>query len=285
MKNLFIITLVMTAFAANSIITRLALSSNLIGPSNFALLRAGSAALILVLLVLFIQKKIPKFKINSIISSLALVGYLVGFSFAYLTINTGVGALILFGGSMIVMFTGALLLKENISILRLIGVFLSLIGLYILSDPRFGDNSLFGIILMFLAAFSWGIYSILGHGQNNPLSNTAVNFVLALLLIIPIALFIPDQTNTSPYGILLAIISGSITSGLGYTLWYWILPKINITSASIAQLSVPLIAALGGYLFISETLNCQFYIASFLILGGIGLPYFYKSNNFIKFKK
>lgn len=276
MKNLFIITLVMTAFAANSIITRLALSSNLIGPSNFALLRAGSAALILVLLVLFIQKKIPKFKINSIISSLALVGYLVGFSFAYLTINTGVGALILFGGSMIVMFTGALLLKEDISILRFIGVFLSLIGLYILTDPRFGDNSLFGIILMFLAAFSWGIYSILGHGQNNPLSNTAVNFVLALLLIIPIALFIPDQTNTSPYGILLAITSGSITSGLGYTLWYWILPKINITSASIAQLSVPLIAALGGYLFISETLNWQFYIASFLILGGIGLPYFFK---------
>ena len=276
MKNLFIITLVMTAFAANSIITRLALSSNLIGPSNFALLRAGSAALILVLLVLFIQKKIPKFKINSIISSLALVGYLVGFSFAYLTINTGVGALILFGGSMIVMFTGALLLKEDISILRFIGVFLSLIGLYILTDPRFGDNSLFGIILMFLAAFSWGIYSILGHGQNNPLSNTAINFVLALLLIIPIALFIPDQTNTSPYGILLAIISGSITSGLGYTLWYWILPKINITSASIAQLSVPLIAALGGYLFISETLNWQFYIASFLILGGIGLPYFLK---------
>lgn len=276
MKNLFIITLVMTAFAANSIITRLALSSNLIGPSNFALLRAGSAALILVLLVLFIQKKIPKFKISSIISALALVGYLVGFSFAYLTINTGVGALILFGGSMIVMFTGALLLKENISILRFIGVFLSLIGLYILTDPRFGDNSLFGIILMFLAAFSWGIYSILGHGQNNPLSNTAINFVLALLLIIPIALFIPDQTNTSPYGILLAITSGSITSGLGYTLWYWILPKINITSASISQLSVPLIAALGGYLFISETLNWQFYIASFLILGGIGLPYFFK---------
>ena len=276
MKNLFIITLVMTAFAANSIITRLALSSNLIGPSNFALLRAGSAALILVLLVLFIQKKIPKFKINSIISSLALVGYLVGFSFAYLTINTGVGALILFGGSMIVMFTGALLLKEDISILRFIGVFLSIIGLYILTDPRFGDNSLFGIILMFLAAFSWGIYSVLGHEQNNPLSNTAVNFVLALLLIIPIALFIPDQTNTSPYGFLLAIISGSITSGLGYTLWYWVLPKINITSASIAQLSVPLIAALGGYLFISETLNWQFYIASFLILGGIGLPFFFK---------
>ncbi len=276
MKNFFILTIVMTAFAANSIITRLALSSNLIGPSNFALLRAGSAALVLVLLVFIFHKKFSKFKINSIISALALVGYLVGFSFAYLTINTGIGALILFGGSMIVMFSGALLLKENISILRFIGVFLSMIGLYILVDPRFGENSLFGIILMFLAAFSWGIYSILGHGQNNPLSNTAANFVLAMLLIIPIALFMPDQTNTSLYGLLLAIISGSITSGLGYTLWYWVLPKIDITLASVAQLSVPLIAALGGYLFISETLNWQFYIASFLILGGIGLPYFYK---------
>ena len=276
MKNLFILILVMTAFAANSIITRLALSSNLIGPSNFALIRAGSAALVLVLLVLFIHKKIPKFKINSIISALALVGYLVGFSFAYLSINTGMGALILFGGSMIVMFTGALLLKEDTSILRFIGILLSLVGLYILTDPRFGENSLFGIILMFLAAFSWGIYSILGHRQNNPLSNTAINFVLAFLLIIPFTLFIPDNTNTSPYGFLLAIISGSITSGLGYTLWYWILPKINIASASIAQLTVPLIAALGGYLFISETLNWQFYIASFLILGGIGLPYIFK---------
>ena len=276
MKNLFILILVMTAFATNSIITRLALSSNLIGPSNFALIRAGSAALILVLLFLFIHKRIPKFKIISIISALALVGYLVGFSFAYLSINTGMGALILFGGSMIVMFTGALLLKEDTSILRFIGILLSLVGLYILTDPRFGENSLFGIILMFLAAFSWGIYSILGHRQNNPLSNTAINFVLAFLLIIPFTLFIPDNTNTSPYGFLLAIISGSITSGLGYTLWYWILPKINIASASIAQLSVPLIAALGGYLFISETLNWQFYIASFLILGGIGLPYIFK---------
>ena len=276
MKNLFILILVMTAFAANSIITRLALSSNLIGPSNFALIRAGSAALILVLLFLFIHKRIPKFQIISIISALALVGYLVGFSFAYLSINTGMGALILFGGSMIVMFTGALLLKEDTSILRFIGILLSFVGLYILTDPRFGENSLFGIILMFLAAFSWGIYSILGHRQNNPLSNTAINFVLAFLLIIPFTLFIPDNTNTSPYGFLLAIISGSITSGLGYTLWYWILPKINIASASIAQLSVPLIAALGGYLFISETLNWQFYIASFLILGGIGLPYIFK---------
>ena len=266
----------MTAFAANSVLTRLALSSNSIGPINFSLLRAGSAALILVLLVLFIHKNIPRFKIKTIISSLSLVGYLIGFSFAYLTINTGVGALILFGGSMLVMFTGALLLKENIPNIRFVGVFLSLVGLYILSDPRFSGNSIYGIILMFIAAISWGIYSILGHREKNPLSNTAANFLLAFLLIILISLFIPDKVHTNNYGILLAIISGSITSGIGYTLWYWVLPKIKITTASIAQLTVPLIAALGGYLFISETLNWQFYISSMLIIGGLALPYFYK---------
>ena len=276
MRLFFIITLVMTAFAANSVLTRLALTSNSIGPSNFSLIRAGSAALILIILVIFIKKKIPRFSFKSFVSSLALVGYLLGFSFAYLTINTGIGALILFGGSMLVMFTGALLLKENIPIIRFIGVFISLIGLYILVDPRISSNSLFGIILMFLAAFSWGFYSILGHGQKNPLSNTAANFVLALLIIIPITFFIPDKVNTNLYGFILAIISGSITSGFGYTLWYWVLPKINIATASIAQLTVPLIAALGGYFFMTETLSWQFYISSILILGGIGLPYFYK---------
>ena len=276
MRLLFFIALIMTAFAANSVLTRLAMASNSIGPSNFALLRAGSGALVLVFLVLIIQKKIPEFKFKTIISALPLVAYLIGFSFAYLTIDTGVGALILFAGSMLVMFTAALILKEKIPITRFVGVFLSLLGLYILADPRLSGNNLFGIILMLIASFSWGIYSVLGHGQKNPLSNTASNFILAFFLIIPIALFIPDKVETNLYGFILAIISGSITSGIGYTLWYWVLPKIKITTASIAQLTVPLIAAFGGYLFISETLNWQFYVSSILILGGISLPFIYK---------
>jgi len=253
MKLLFFIALIMTAFAANSVLTRLAMASNSIGPSNFALLRAGSGALVIFFLVLIIQKKIPEFKFKTIIS-----------------------ALILFAGSMLVMFSAALILKEKIPITRFVGVLLSLLGLYILTDPRFSGNNLFGIILMFLASFSWGIYSVLGHGQKNPLSSTAGNFILAFFLIIPISLFIPDKVETNSYGFILAIISGSITSGIGYTLWYWVLPKIKITTASIAQLTVPLIAAFGGYLFISETLNWQFYISSILILGGISLSFIYK---------
>ena len=276
MKLFFLITIVMTAFAANSVLTRLALTSNSIGPSNFAFLRAASGALVLLLLVLIIQKQIPRFKLNSIISALSLVCYLIGFSFSYLTVDTGIGALILFGGSMIVMFVSALFLQEKIPLTRFIGVFISLLGLFILVDPGFAENSLFGVALMFLASFGWGLYSVLGSRQKNPLSNTAGNFIIALIIIIPIAFIIPDKVETNYYGFFLAIFSGSVTSGLGYSLWYWVLPKINITTASTAQLTVPLIAAFGGYLFIWESLNWQFYIAAILILGGISLPVFYK---------
>lgn len=276
MKLFFLITTVMTAFAANSVLTRLALTSNSIGPSNFALLRAASGALVLLLLVLIVQKQIPRFKFNSIISALSLVCYLIGFSFSYLTVDTGIGALILFGGSMVVMFASALFLQEKIPLTRFIGVFISLLGLFILVNPGFSENSLFGVALMFLASFGWGLYSVLGNRQKNPLSNTAGNFIIALIIIIPIAFIIPDKVETNYYGFFLAIFSGSITSGLGYSLWYWVLPKINITTASTAQLTVPLIAAFGGYLFIWESLNWQFYIAAILILGGISLPVFYK---------
>ena len=276
MKLFFLITIVMTAFAANSVVTRLALTSNSIGPSNFALLRAASGALVLLLLVLIVQKQIPRFKFNSIISALSLVCYLIGFSFSYLTVDTGIGALILFGGSMVVMFASALFLQEKIPLTRFIGVFISLLGLFILVNPGFSENSLFGVALMFLASFGWGLYSVLGSRQKNPLSNTAGNFIIALIIIIPIAFIIPDKVETNYYGFFLAIFSGSVTSGLGYSLWYWVLPKINITTASTAQLTVPLIAAFGGYLFIWESLNWQFYIAAILILGGISLPVFYK---------
>ena len=276
MKLFFLISTVMTAFAANSVLTRLALTSNSIGPSNFAFLRAASGALVLLLLVLIVQKQIPRFKFNSIISALSLVCYLIGFSFSYLTVDTGIGALILFGGSMVVMFASALFLQEKIPLTRFIGVFISLLGLFILVNPGFSENSLFGVALMFLASFGWGLYSVLGSRQKNPLSNTAGNFIIALIIIIPITFIIPDKVETNYYGFFLAIFSGSITSGLGYSLWYWVLPKINITTASTAQLTVPLIAAFGGYLFIWESLNWQFYIAAILILGGISLPVFYK---------
>ena len=276
MRLFFLTALVMTAFAANSVLARLAMVSNSIGPSNFAMIRAGSGALVLILLVLILHKKKPKFKLNTIISAISLACYLIGFSFAYLVIDTGVGALILFGGVQLVMFVGALVLREKVHAVRFFGMFLALVGLFILVDPRIGGNNLFGILLMFVASLGWGLYSLMGRGQKNPLSSTSGNFIVALILTIPFALFIPDKVTPNSYGFFLAIISGSVTSGVGYTLWYWVLPKVNIMTASVAQLTVPLIAAFGGYLFIYETLDWQFYISSILILGGIAMPFIYK---------
>ncbi|MDE2693278.1 MAG: DMT family transporter [Paracoccaceae bacterium] len=276
MRLFFLTTLVMTAFAANSVLARLAMVSNSIGPSNFAMIRVGSGALVLILLVLIVHKKKPKFKLNTIISGISLVCYLIGFSFAYLVIDTGVGALILFGGVQLVMFVGALVLKEKVNIVRFFGMFLAIVGLFILVDPRIGGNNLVGMLLMFIASLGWGLYSLLGRGQKSPLSSTSGNFIVALILMIPFALFIPDKITPNSYGLFLAIISGSITSGIGYAVWYWVLPKINIMTASVAQLTVPLIAAFGGYLFIYETLNWQFYISSILILGGVLVPFIYK---------
>jgi drug/metabolite transporter (DMT)-like permease len=129
---------------------------------------------------------------------------------------------------------------------------------------------------MFIASIGWGLYSLLGRRQKSPLSSTSGNFIVALILILPFALFIPDKVTPNSYGLFLAIISGSVTSGVGYALWYWVLPKVNIMTASVAQLTVPLIAAFGGYLFIYETLNWHFYVSSILILGGIALPFIYK---------
>ena len=129
---------------------------------------------------------------------------------------------------------------------------------------------------MFIASIGWGLYSLLGRRQKSPLSSTSGNFIVALILILPVALSIPDKVTPNSYGLFLAIISGSVTSGVGYALWYWVLPKVNIMTASVAQLTVPLIAAFGGYLFIYETLNWHFYVSSILILGGIALPFIYK---------
>ena len=137
----------------------------------------------------------------------------------------------------------------------------------------FKTNSISIIYILVYQTF-WALV-LLGY-KRIMIMYTTSNFILALLLVVPFSLYFSYDIKTSSYGFILAIISGAITSGLGYSLWYWILPKINISSASIAQLTVPLIAALGGYLFISETLNWQFYISSILILGGLLLPLIYK---------
>ena len=197
--------------------------------------------------------------------------YILGFSFAYIWLDAGLGALILFGGVQITMFAGAIWAGERPSVRRWAGAAIAFGGLFYLLSPSTNAPNLVGAALMALAAFGWGIYSLLGRQVKRPLQATAANFLLAVPVALLVGSIAPDQTAAAPLGIALAIGSGAVTSGLGYALWYSILPQLARAQAAVAQLTVPVIAATGGALFLTESPSLEFVIASLLVLGGVAL--------------
>ncbi len=265
--RLFLLTaLTMLAFAANSILNRMALEDGTTGPAAFAAIRLVSGALCLWMIVVLRGAGLRPQRQIAGAASLAL--YVLGFSFAYVTLPAGVGALILFGGVQVTMFTGALILKETVPARRWAGSIVAFGGLVWLLWPGGGAApDPLGAALMAAAAFGWGIYSLLGRGARDPLQATAGNFVYATPLGLLVFLALPD--TASAQGILLAIISGALTSGCGYALWYTVLPQLGAARGAVAQLSVPLLAAFGGWLLLAEGLSLRFAIAAALVLGGV----------------
>jgi drug/metabolite transporter (DMT)-like permease len=194
----------------------------------------------------------------------------LGFSFAYLSLDAGVGALLLFGGVQITMFAGALIANERVPALKWIGALVAVGGLaWFLWPTQAAPVDPKGAALMGIAALGWGIYSLKGRGARDATSETAANFVLAA----PFSLLalLTLTPHVTPNGVLLACLSGVIMSGLGYALWYAILPRLASATAAVAQLSVPILAALGGIAFLSEALTVRFVIAAVVVLGGIAL--------------
>ena len=269
MARLFLLTtLTMIAFAANSILNRAALAEAAAGPAAFAAIRTLSGALCLFALVSF-RQGMPK-----IISSERWLGagalslYLLGFSFAYIALDAGTGALILFGGTQITMFAGALIVGEKPTISRWLGAFIAFVGLlWLLWPGATGAPDIFPGLLMASAALGWGIYSLVGRGVADPLQETAANFICATP--ITLAVFVLMLDGITPQGLILAIVSGALTSGLGYALWYAILPKFEASVAALAQLTVPIIAAFGGALLLAEPPTARLIIATALVLGGV----------------
>jgi len=260
--------LVMIAFAANSVLNRMALVGAETGPAAFALVRLGAGAVMLVVLANLRAGIIPWRAPGRVWGVAALALYVIGFSFAYVTLETGTGALILFGGVQITMFFGAVWMKEDMPPARWIGAIIAFAGLIVLLWPAGGAvPDIFGAVLMAAAALGWGVYSLLGRGGSNPLGATAANFALALPIGAICFLLLPD--NLSLAGGVLAVISGAVTSGVGYALWYMALPKLAASVASVAQLSVPLIAVAGGLVFLGEPLSLRFLIAALLVLSGV----------------
>lgn len=265
--RLFLLTaLTMLAFAANSILNRMALEDGTTGPAAFAAIRLISGALCLWALVAWRSGRLRPAWHPGGAASLAL--YVLGFSFAYVSLPAGVGALILFGGVQITMFAGALLLREAVPAQRWTGAALAFCGLVWLLLPAGGASpDPVGAALMAAAALGWGIYSLLGRGATDPLGATAGNFVFAAPLGLILFALLPDTATAQ--GAALAILSGAVTSGCGYALWYAVLPRLGSARAAVAQLCVPVIAATGGLLLLAEGIDLRFGLASALVLGGV----------------
>ena len=271
MKPFFYTSFALLCFAFNSILCRLALNANEIDAASFTAIRLVSGAIILSIIFTFFGKKESEPKRGNWFSAFFLFAYAVCFSFAYTNLTTATGALILFGSVQTTMIIFALVKGERPRILEWIGLFLALFGLIYLVFPGLSAPPIFSSVLMSLAGISWGFYTLRGKGSTNPLADTNGNFVRAVPMVLIVLVIFFANIHLSNKGILFAILSGAIASGLGYSVWYAALKFHTATRAAILQLSVPIIAALGGIIFLSEEIAVRLLIATALILGGIGL--------------
>lgn len=260
--------LTMLAFAANSILNRAALSGGDTGPAAFAAIRLVSGALCLAGLAVF-QSGLPRLiGPGRWIGTGSLLLYMLGFSFAYVALDAGVGALILFGGVQVTMFAGGLSGGERPARARWIGALIAFGGLVWLLWPKgAAAPDMVASLMMASAAAGWGIYSLAGRKAGDPLQNTAANFILAAPFALALWAVVPDEIG--PKGATMAVISGAVTSGMGYALWYALLPKIDASAAALAQLTVPVIALAGGALILGETPTLRLILASVIVLGGV----------------
>ncbi|MEO6065917.1 MAG: DMT family transporter [Lysobacterales bacterium] len=261
--------LAMLGFAANSILCRVALERTAIDPASFTMLRLIAGAVMLWILV-SLRGGEPRLTGNWP-SALALFAYAAGFSFAYVSLSTATGALLLFGAVQVTMLAGGVRAGERFSRPQVLGYLLALAGLTGLLMPGVAAPPFLAAGLMLGAGVAWGIYSLRGKGQCDAIRATAGNFLRTVPIALLLLIAMPGKTSFDNTGVWLAIASGALASGIGYTIWYSVLPVLRATTAATVQLSVPLIAALGGAAFLSEPLTLRWLLASFAILGGIAL--------------
>ena len=272
-------TLAMIAFAANSVFNRLALATGSIDPGSFTVIRLVAGAIMLGILVRGIGTP-PRdswFDWRDWAPALYLFTYAVTFSYAYLTLTTGTGALILFGAVQITLILATLASGNRLQPNEWLGLAVSFGGLVYLNLPGVDAPPASGLLLMLVAGIAWGFYTISGRGSDTPLDDTARNFCRSLPLALLLGIFVWWERSLSAAGVLYAVLSGAIASGVGYAIWYSALRLISTTQAAVVQLSVPLIAAWAGAVLLSEAITLRLVVASALILGGILLVFVGKS--------
>lgn len=273
--RLFLLSAVtMVAFAANSILTRVALVDGSIDVISFAALRLMAGAVILGALCGWFGKRTRLFSVQRLVSIVGLLLYIAGFTAAYVGMDAGLGALLLFGTVQVTMFFGAALMREALPALRVVGAVLAMAGLVYLVWPwQAIAQDRISIAMMVLAGVGWGVYSLAGKGSTSALADTAVNFIGAALIfpLLMWAITRDPQMVVTPRGAGFAVMSGAVTSGLGYALWYAILPRLGASIGAVTQLTVPPIAMVAGVSLLGEELTTKALVATIVVLGGVAL--------------
>ncbi|MDT8429303.1 MAG: DMT family transporter [Pseudomonadales bacterium] len=267
-------SLAMIAFAGNSLLCRMALKNTSIDAASFTSIRLVSGALVLYCIVRMRHAASTGDKqqdTGNWLSALALFVYAAGFSFAYVNLSAATGALLLFGAVQATMIGFGIYSGERLFAMQLIGLGAALSGVVALLLPGISAPPLGASILMLSAGVAWGIYSLRGRTTGDPTTVTAGNFLRAVPITVLVSILLPDTASFDAVGIWYAILSGALASGLGYAIWYTAIPALDATKAATVQLSVPVLTALGGIVFLDETMSLRLILASLAILGGIAL--------------
>ncbi|WP_282342608.1 DMT family transporter [Pseudomonas sp. PS02288] len=268
-RTLSLTSLAMLAFAGNSLLCRLALKHTAIDAASFTGLRLLAGALMLSLLL---QVRRSRGKPHGSWSgAAALFTYAAAFSFAYLQLDAAVGALLLFGAVQSSMLLYGVMRGERLGRWATLGLLLALGGLLVLLLPGASAPPLGSALLMLLAGLAWALYSLLGRGVADPLAATAGNFLRAIPFAVLLCLALVTRRDWDLPGVTYALLSGALASGVGYAIWYTALRGLGALQASTVQLSVPILAALGGSLLLGETLTLRLLLVSIAVLGGIAL--------------
>jgi drug/metabolite transporter (DMT)-like permease len=265
------------AFAANALLARLALEGPAIDPASYTTLRLASGALVLWLIVTLSKRpRAPAPVSESVrrgrwLSASMLFLYAITFSVAYLTVEAGTGALILFGAVQVTMIGAGILAGHRPNVLEWTGLVVAFVGLVYLVSPGLTAPDPVGAGLMAVAGLAWGVYSLRGRGSSDPVGDTAANFIRAVPFAVAASLIAVAWLDITARGVWLALASGVVASGLGYVIWYAALRGLTATRAAIVQLAVPVIAAAGGVLLLAEPLTWRLTLASVIVLGGVAL--------------
>jgi len=264
------------AFAGNSIICRLVLGEHLLDAAGFTIIRLLSGILVLLIITkLFNQPQ--EAEINTIetstrgswLGAFCLFIYAVTFSFGYISLDTGTGALVLFGAVQITMIMANFFSGHKFHYSEWLGISIAFSGFSYLVLPSLALPSLTSFILMTISGIAWAFYTIKGRSSQNPMRDTAYNFLRTFPFILVLILFTYQEVYLTKQGILLAVISGAVTSGIGYAVWYSALKGLSVTQAAVLQLLVPVLAAIGGIVFVNEILSLRLMVSSLMVLGGI----------------